>query len=113
MKVEDYIKSLTKERDGLKETCKTHVETICLLRSEIENLNNSIIKKDKKIAKLENESLNLKTQKELDKVKNDLKVLKIDYKNLKNKYNAAMTENADLKSIFDEIENICDGSDGD
>lgn len=108
MKTIDYINSLIKERDSFKELCKTHVETISSIKRELYKLNNSITKKDKKIAKLENESLNLKTQKELDKVKNDLKVLKIEYKNLENKYNAAMNENMELKQIFDEIENISD-----
>lgn len=112
MKTIDYINSLIKERDKFKEMCENHIETIRLIKRELVKLNNNITKKDKKIAKLENESLNLKTQREFDKVKNDLKNLKIEYKNLENKYNAAMNENAELKSIFDEIENICDGSDG-
>ena len=113
MKTTDYINSLIKERDKFKEMCENHIETIRLIKRELVKLNNSITKKDKKITKLENESINLKTQKELDKVKNDLKELEIEYKNLENKYNAVMNENTDLKSIFDEIENKCDGSDCD
>lgn len=113
MKTIDYINSLIKERDKFKEMCENHIETIRLIKRELVKLNNSITKKDKKITKLENESINFKIQKELDKVKNDLKDLKIEYKNLENKYNAAMNENVELKSIFNEIENICDGSDSD
>ena len=113
MKTIDYINSLIKERDKFKEMCENHIETIRLIKRELVKLNNNITKKDKKIAKLENESLNLKTQREFDKVKNDLKNLKIEYKNLENKYNAAMDENAELKRIFNDIENICDGSDSD
>ena len=108
MKTIDYINSLIEEKENLKTLCKTHVETIRAIKRELAKLNTTIVKKDKKILKLETESPNVKTQKELDKVKNELIQLKAEYDNLLNKYNEVVKENTDLKSIFDEIENTCD-----
>lgn len=108
MKTIDYINSLIKERDSFKELCKTHAETIRSLKRDLYKLNNSITKKDKKIQKLENESLNLKTQKELENVKDELKKIKVEHKELQNKYNTVVGENIELKRIFDEIENTSD-----
>ena len=99
MKVEDYIKSLTKERDELKETCETHAETIYLLRSEIVKLNNI----NKKLQKN-----NIKIQTELDNVNNELLNLNMEYKILENKYNFVVSENEEFKCIFNEIENAYD-----
>jgi chromosome segregation ATPase len=104
----DYINELIKEKEELKELYKKQFETIHLMKIEITKLNNSILKKDKKIQKLESESLNIKTKNELDKVKNDLKKMKTDYKDLQNMYNAVVAENEELKRIFDEIEKSCD-----
>ena len=107
MKTADYIKSLVKENEKLKEACKTHVETIFVIKRDMNKIRNIITKKDKTITKLENESINIKTQKELEKVKNKLKDLKLEYKDLKNKYNDIVKENTELKRIFDDIENMC------
>ena len=65
MKTTDYINSLIAEKESLKETCKSHVKTIELLRKELKKLKLDISKKDKKILKLENDSLNVKEQKEI------------------------------------------------
>ena len=94
MKTSDYINSLIKENMELEELCKSHVKTIRLIKRELTKLNNTILKKDKKIIKLENESLNIKTQKELDILQND--------------YNNVVNENMELKHIFDDIESTCD-----
>lgn len=101
MKTVDYINTLIKEKEELKTLCKSHVETIRLIKRELNKLNNTITRKDKKIMKLESESLNVKTQKELDKVKSELKELKA-------KYDEVVRENVYLRKIFDEIETICD-----
>lgn len=71
-------------------------------------LNNIITKKDKRIQKLENESPNIKLQKELDNVKNDLNVLKAEYDSLQSKYNSVMCENEELKCVFNDIESNID-----
>lgn len=104
----DYINELIKEKEVLNELCKKHVETIHFMKREFTKLNNVILKKDKKIQKLESESLNIKTKNELDKVKNDLKNLKIDYKELQDKYNAVVNENVELNRIFEDMENTSD-----
>lgn len=135
MKASDYINTLIKERDELKELCKTHVETIRLFQRDL-------IKKDKKIQKLEseikspneniqkelycvknelnllkeeyetlkNKSNNVKTQKVSNKVKNELNNLKAEYKDLQNKYNILLVENEEYKRIFDDVENECDSN---
>lgn len=108
MKTVDYINSLIKERDDIKEICKSHVETIRLMKREFIKLNNIISKHEKKIQKLESESVNIKTKNELDKVKNDFKKLKEDYRDLQNNYDAVFREKEELKLIFDEIEKTCD-----
>ena len=76
MKTVDYINTLIKEKEELKALCKSHVETIRLIKKELSKLNTTITKKDKRILKLENESPNVKIQKELEKVKNELNTLK-------------------------------------
>lgn len=108
MKTIDYINTLIKEKERLTELCKSHVETICLIKRELNKLNKTILKKDKKILKLESEPSNVKIQKELDKVKDELNKLKYEYDLLQRKYNDVMSENAELKRIFDEIETLCD-----
>ena len=122
MKTEEYINSLIKERDHLSELCKSHVNTILLIKRELGKLKNTITKKDKKIQKLENESLNAKIDKELNETKNELNIFKIKYNDLKidhdtlndkyntleKKYNDVVFENSELKRIFDENETLCD-----
>lgn len=102
MKAIDYINSLIKERDDSKELCKTHVETIRLLKREI-------IKKDKKNSKLEKElSNNIKYKKEFDKIKIEVKSLKEKYEDLQYMYNGVVEENDELKSILNNLERMCD-----
>ena len=105
MKAADYINILIKERDELKELCKTHVETIRLFQRDL-------IKKDKKIQKIEREikSPNEKTQKELNDIKNELNTLKAEYKDLQNEYNILFEENEEYKRIFEDVENECDSN---
>jgi chromosome segregation ATPase len=106
MKAIDYINTLIKENDELKAMCKSHSEIIRLMKKELNKLNNTIAKKDKKIQKLETDFLksNEKKQKEIDKVKTELVNSKAEFKELKSKYNVIKHENAELKRIFDEID---------
>lgn len=87
MKTADYINSLNKENEELKELCKSYINTIRLQKREIFNLNNIILKKDKKIKNFENNQYVIDIQRELENVKNELSELKIDYLNLQNKNN--------------------------
>lgn len=104
----EYINSLIKERNEFRDISKKHAETIRSLKIEIKRLN-GIISKSYKHSNIDNDdSINIKTQKELDKVKNELKKLKADKKNLQNKYNEILLENEELKRIFDEMENTSD-----
>ena len=108
----EYINSLIKERDEFKDISKKHAETIRSLKIELKRLNRIISKSDKQ-SNIDNdesndESINIKSQKELDKVKNELKKLKADKKDLQNKYNDILLENEELKRIFNEIENLSD-----
>ena len=122
MKTEEYINSLIKERDHLSELCKSHVKTIQLIKRELGKLKSTITQNDKKIQKLENESLNAKIDKELNETKNELNIFKIKYNDLKKdhdtlndkyntlekKYNDVVFENSELKRIFNDIETIGD-----
>ena len=101
MKTEDYINSLINERDNLKEICKSHAETIRFIKKEL-------LKKDKKINKLEKDSLNIKIQNELDIIKSELNALKEEYDELQHKYNDVVKENKELKIVLDVIENMSD-----
>ena len=131
MKTEDYIKSLIEEKENLKSTCKSHVETIRLIKRELGKLNSEISRKDKKILELielERNSIDEQSQKELNNLYNNLKVnydaLKLEYNNivtekdnlqlaynklvkendsLKAKYNKVVEENDEYKKIFDEV----------
>ena len=111
MKTEDYINSLIEEKENLKSTCKTHVETIRLMKRELVKLNNTISKKDKKILKLENESVCVKTQKELQNINIKFDNLKAEYDNLLYMYNSVVEENNELNNILDNINKLCDDSD--
>lgn len=104
----EYINSLIKERDEFKDISKKHAETIRSLKIELKRLNRIISKSDKQSNIDDDESINIKSQKELDKVKNELKKLKADKKDLQNKYNDILLENEELKRIFNEIENVSD-----
>lgn len=138
MKAIDYINALFKEKEELKELCKTNGETIHRLKREIGKLNATILQKDKKIqslenyttvANLENELNNLKEkyanlQNEYDSVlqqnvnpntktqkgKNDISKLRTEYNTLMKKYEDVVKENEELKSIFNEIEGNSDSN---
>ena len=102
----DYINILIKEKESLTELCKSHAETIRLMKREIGKLNNTILKKDKKIQKIENDKATLcaKLQKERDNVKNELDIVKVNYEDLKRKYDDAMQKLDEYMNIFIEIE---------
>ena len=112
MKTIDYINILIKEKENLTDMCKSHAETIRFMKREIGKLNNIILKKDKKIQKLENEKLliDVNKQKELDNIKQELENLKINYKNLKIAYDNVVEKNDEYLNIFNEIEKSCDDS---
>ena len=131
MKTEDYIKSLIEEKENLKSTCKSHVETIRLIKRELGKLNSEISRKDKKILELielERNSIDEQSQKELNNLYNNLKVnydaLKLEYNNIvtekdnlqlaynklvkennssKNKYNKLVKENDSLKAKYNKV----------
>ena len=102
----DYINILIKEKESLTELCKSHAETTRLMKREIGKLNNTILKKDKKIQKIENDKTTLctKLQKERDNVKNELDIVKVNYEDLKRKYDDAMQKIDEYMNIFNEIE---------
>lgn len=108
MKTEDYINSLIAENEGLKAACKSHVETILMIRKELGRLKSTISKKDRKLSQLESTTPNLDLQNELNVAKNELAQLKKKYDELQSMYNRVTEENAEYKSIFNEIENICE-----
>ena len=109
MKTMEYINSLIKERDEFKDISKKHAETIRSLKIELKRLNRIISKNGNQNNNIDNDdSINIKSQKELDKVKNELKKLKADKKDLQNKYNDILLENEELKRIFNEMENVSD-----
>ena len=140
MKTVDYINILIKEKENLTALCKSHAETIRLLKRELGKLNDTILKKDKKIQKLENEISNINPQidsNELDilkekyadlqsmynevvqknvsnsktnKNKNELNKLKSEYNALKKKYDDVVHKNEEFMRIFDEIENTVDSN---
>ena len=123
---------------NIEERYKTNGETIYRLKREIEKLNATILRKDKKIqslencttvANLENELNNLKEkyanlQSEYESVlqqnanhsiktqkgKNDISKLRTEYNTLMKKYEDVVKENEEMKRIFDEIEHTCDSN---
>jgi chromosome segregation ATPase len=105
----DYINILIKEKESLTELCKSHAETIRLMKREIGKLNNTILKKDKKILKLENDKASSNVN--LQKLKNELDIVKINYEDLKRKYDDAMQKLDEYMYIFNEIEKSCEESD--
>jgi hypothetical protein len=110
MKTEDYINDILNENESYKDMCEKHIETIRFMKQEFIKLKCDMLKKDKKISKLEGDLLNnnTKTKKELEKVKNILGKLKTEHKDLQKKYNEIVCENSELKRIFEYIENTCD-----
>lgn len=109
MKTVDYINILIKDKESLTELCKSHAETIRLMKREIGKLNSTILKKDKKIQKIENDKATL--DEKLKKVKNELVIAKTNYVDLKCKYDDAMKKIDEYVCIFNEIEDTCDDSD--
>ena len=109
MKEKDYINLLIKENEDYKELCKSHEETIILLKRES-------LKKDKKILKLEknkNIIVNKSVTNKLDNTNNELENLRIKFEDLLNKYNAVVEENVELKNILDTLNNLCDSDKSD
>lgn len=106
MKTVDYINALTKENSELKATCKTHAETIRLLKRELWILKNSNLKKDKKIQNLENEIYISNEQIELEKVNNELKTLKIAYAELQNELNDIVQKNEKPQKSRSELSKL-------
>lgn len=109
MNTADYINTINKERIEFKELCKKHAETIHTLKREITKLNNANLKQNKKIQKLENESINIKMKTELENVKSEFENMKIKYEDLQNKYDVVVAENIEMKRIFDDVETTFDG----
>jgi chromosome segregation ATPase len=96
MKTVDYINILIKEKENLTALCKSHAETIRLLKRELGKLNDNILKKDKKIQKLENDISNINPQidlNEFENVKNELDILKEKYADLQSMYNEVVQKN--------------------
>lgn len=119
MKTIDYIKNLIREKENLEELCKSHVETIRVMKRDIANLNNDLLRKKKKIHNLESEikSPNENTQKELEAVKSELRILKEEYDTLQQKYdnikpqkasNKAKSELSDLKAKYEDLKKMYD-----
>jgi chromosome segregation ATPase len=100
MKTVDYINTLIKEKEELKELCKSHVETIRLLKREIGILNIAVLKKDKRIQKLEeNKSTDVeKIQIELDAVKNELNIEKEKYNELQSRHDDISQSKVNMRS---------------
>ncbi len=103
MEALEYINSLIEERDELKKLCKAQKETIQLMKREL-------LKKDKKIIKLEKTTTNTSTknQKEIDKIKSEFESLKVKYADLQYIYGGVVEENDELKSILNSLEKMCD-----
>lgn len=97
----DCVNSLIKERDELKEICKSHLETIRMMKREL-------LKKDKRLSKLENEQNNTKLEKDLNIIKADFETLNLKYNDLQQQYNEVVSENEEFKRIFYEIDNMSD-----
>ena len=97
----DYVNSLIKERDELKQICKSHLETIRMMKREL-------LKKDKRLSKLEKEQNNTKLEKELNRIKADFETLNLKYNDLQQQYNEVVCENEEFKMIFYEIDNMSD-----
>jgi hypothetical protein len=100
MKTVDYINSLIKEREELKDLCKSHVETIYKLNREMCDLKNIILRKDMAIKKFENNlnSNTLYTQTEFENLKNELSILQESYEDLRCKYDTVISETPNVKS---------------
>ena len=101
MEALEYINSLIEERDELKKLCKAQKETIQLMKREL-------LKKDKKIIKLEKTTNNTKMQKEIDKIKGEFESLKVKYEDLQHIDGGVVEENDELKSILNSLERMCD-----
>jgi ElaB/YqjD/DUF883 family membrane-anchored ribosome-binding protein len=84
MKNTDYINNLIKEKDELKDLCKSHSETILSLNREIAKLKINLSKKDVKIKSLEHNIGSVDVIDNTDTPNNDLKE---EYNDLYMKYN--------------------------
>lgn len=93
MKTVDYINTLIKEKELLKEDCKAHAETIRKMKREIGILKDSVLRRDRKIEKLESEASAVNTSSELEIVKNELDILKGKYAELQCEYDKVLEAN--------------------
>ena len=105
MKTEEYIKSLINERDELKTLCKSHVETIRLIKRELVKLNHNISKKDKHISELENGKIDVSLQTEFNTVKDELNDLTKKYEELLQKYEKLQADNKSLNRKNTDLQN--------
>lgn len=105
MKTEEYIKSLIKERDELKTLCKSHVETIRLIKRELVKLNHNMSKKDKQISELENGKIDVSLQTEFNTVKDELNDLTKKYEELLQKYEKLQSDNKSLNRKNTDLQN--------
>ena len=105
MKTEEYIKSLIKERDELKILCKSHVETIRLIKRELVKLNHNMSKKDKQISELENGKIDVSLQTEYNTVKDELNDLTKKYEELLQKYEKSQANNKSLNRKNTDLQN--------
>ena len=105
MKTIDYINSLIKERDELKTLCKSHVETIRLIKRELVKLNHNMSKKDKQISELENGKIDVSLQTEFNTVKDELNDLTKKYEELLQKYEKLQADNKSLNRKNTDLQN--------
>lgn len=116
----EYINSIIKERNELKQIYKKQSTEMLFMKRELRKLKNIISKKEKNNPE-PNSELNpepnsepkpnfesdfFKAKKELNKAKNELKKIKAENKDLQNKYKTIMDENTELKNIIDEIQTV-------
>lgn len=108
----EYINSIIKERNELKQIYKKQSTEMLFMKRELRKLKNIISKKEKNNPEPNSEpkpnfeSDFLKAKKELNKAKNELKKIKAENKDLQNKYKTIMDENTELKNIIDEIQTV-------
>lgn len=89
MKTIDYINTLIKEKESLKEECKTYMETIRRMKHEITNLK----RKNAKIEVIGNETFVDNMKNEIDSLKNELNTVKGKYAELQCEYDKVLEAN--------------------
>ena len=119
----ETIRSIKRELAKLNSTITKKDMRIVELEGEIKTPINVMVQKELDAAKNElsqlrseydallskyNELKVQKAQRVSNKTKNELSQLKEAYDALQSKYDDVVKENTELKSIFDEIENLCE-----